>query len=139
MKTLMIAIPALLLAASCSSDSSYGCPGGFDAQAYQAPNPSGKFHGEPCTSNSDCSHGVCYTSPNIGKTLKFCTKDCSSCPQNDCSLDGDQFTCIRLSAYLGETMSSFCGLLCNSLSDCPAGYTNCSIPTGSARKICNVQ
>lgn len=107
----------------------------------------------PCQANSDCEYGVCHKSNQVA-AFGFCTKDCSCGPNSGCSDDaktgtgdgaGRTYTCQKftLSGHPGETLLSFCMVVCASPADCPkdangaAVYTRCEAISGAApSKVC---
>lgn len=132
--TTLLALALCVPAASCS-EADGGCP---DATDFTPPNPGGKAHGEPCTSDEECLYRTCYASRMLsGGTVKVCTKDCSGgCVVKDCALDGD-FHCVKSDDTLeiDEGLASFCLPACTTDADCPSGL-QCLQGSGSSRKLC---
>ncbi len=141
-----------LFAVACGSDengSSTTDEGGVTTQdaAYAAPNPSGKLHGEACTTNEECAFLTCYKSPFVSKSeFGFCTKDCTGGAGNMsvCSAentDSIKFSCLRLPND-AEAMENFCVRVCSSVDECYAlgnGYDACSMTDHIAQKYCHVE
>jgi len=101
--------------------------------------PGGALHGQPCTSAEDCLYGRCHLSPSVGG-LKFCTKPCDCGPGSSCQDEdgaGRSYICQRFSEVESEleTMSAFCTQACDAVADCPDGYDDCAVITGS-RRVC---
>ncbi len=134
---MLIAVAATLVA--CSSDA-----GGGDVP-YTQPNPNGKSHGSPCTTDAECLFNTCYKAKTVtGGAWGICTKDCTGGgPGSECDLDNtatEQFTCLRLGASSGESMLNYCVAVCASVDTCTAidaRYTACDYPFG-AKKFCLV-
>ena len=135
---MLIAVAATL--AACSSDA-----GGGDVP-YAAPNPTGKAHGSPCTTNEECLFNTCYKAKTVtGGVWGICTKDCTSGgPESECDRDNTstgQFTCLRVSSSSGESLMNYCVAVCTSVEQCTAidaRYTGCNYPFG-ATKFCLVE
>lgn len=119
-------------------------------------NPTGKRHGERCTTNEECMYGMCYTSSSVtGLGFGICTKNCSCGDDTTmCNVDdppegdpkfGFHYNCYRPAVHTSDavdTMTGYCVPECtgtNALTDwCAdhdAAYTACETPYG-VRKVC---
>jgi len=125
-------LPILLVGAlGCSSD---GLEGEVCDIADPVANVAGATHAVGCASDSECLFGRCHLNPAIA-SFGFCTKRCD-CPSSACSDEdshGHSYFCQRFAPALGEP--AVCTEECETVADCPAGYTGCEVVTGT-QKVC---
>ncbi len=127
----------ILIIAACAADSqSASTPCEIEARILY---PDGLLHSQPCVSDDECLYGVCHSSPAIA-SFAFCTKECACGPNSPCNDEnggGWEFVCQQYDggAWPGESVTSVCTQVCNTVADCPVLYNACERLTGS-RKVC---